>query len=158
MELSGKSNISPKIWGPFFWKTFHLSTLGYPEIPNELDIKAYESFYKSFMKILPCDKCSFESQKMLESIINDGELTKALKSRESLVNWGYFFHKAVNDKNYVKSIELDTFKEEMANLISGNIKNSENKSDEMYLLFFIFFIILVVISYFVFTRYMKHNP
>ena len=77
-----------------------------------------------------------QKKAMLESIINDGELTKALKSRESLVNWGYFFHKAVNDKNYVKSIELDTFKEDMANLISGNIKNSENKSNEMYLLFF----------------------
>jgi hypothetical protein len=159
MELSGKSNINPKIWGPFFWKTFHLSTFGYPKSPNELDIETYKNFYKSFMKILPCDKCSIESQKILN--VSDDELTKALESGDALVNWGYSFHKAVNDKSSVESIELSVFKKNMADLISGKIKTqveNNNSSYKMYLFIFIFIIIIIGVSYFGFKHYMQDIP
>jgi hypothetical protein len=158
MELSSKSNINPKIWGPFFWKTFHLSTFGYPESPNELDIETYKSFYENFMKILPCDKCSIESQKLL----ND-ELVKALENREALINWGYYFHKLVNDKSSVESIELSVFKENMADLISGKIKtphenNDHDNSYRKYLYILIIIIILIAITYFGFKHYTQCNP
>ena len=47
MSLSGKSNINPKIWGPYIWKTIHFVAHGYPEKPNYEDKKAYHDFYES---------------------------------------------------------------------------------------------------------------
>jgi hypothetical protein len=158
MELSGKSNINPKIWGPFFWKTFHLSTFGYPEKPNDVDMEVYGNFYKSFMKILPCDKCSIESQKMLNS-----ELIEALKTRETLINWGHSFHKSVNDKISAKNLELTEFKAEMHNLINGKFNNvSDLKKTESYSMYvYISLILLVIVAisiYFIFKNRTIDNP
>jgi hypothetical protein len=123
MELSGKTNISPKIWGSYFWKTFHLSTFGYPKEPNDLDKETYKTFYITFMKILPCDGCSIKSQKIIneKSIIND-ELINGLESRDALIKWGYNFHKMVNDSLGVKSPELEEFIKDITLLISGKRK------------------------------------
>lgn len=112
MELSGKTNINPKIWGSYFWKTFHLSTFGFPKEPNELDKETYKTFYITFMKILPCDGCSNKSQK----IIND-DLINGLESRDALIKWGYNFHKIVNDSLGVKSPELEEFINDITMLI-----------------------------------------
>ena len=117
MELSGKTNINPKIWGSYFWKTFHLSTFGFPKEPNELDKETYKTFYITFMKILPCDGCSNKSQK----IIND-DLINGLESRDALIKWGYNFHKIVNDGLGVKSPELEEFIHDITMLISGKPK------------------------------------
>ena len=117
MELSGKTNINPKIWGSYFWKTFHLSTFGFPKEPNELDKETYKTFYITFMKILPCDGCSNKSQK----IIND-DLINGLESRDALIKWGYNFHKIVNDSLGVKSPELEEFIHDITMLISGKPK------------------------------------
>ncbi len=115
MELSGKTNINPKIWGPFFWKTFHLSTFGYPREPNDLDKQTYKLFYESFMKILPCNKCSIESQKM-----SIDDLIKGLESRASLIKWGYNFHNKVNTKLKINELKFETFMSDIELLISGN--------------------------------------
>jgi hypothetical protein len=146
MALSGKSNISPKIWGPYFWKTLHISTFGYPKVPNQTDKNTYENFYKTFMKILPCDKCSRDSQTIL-----DDELIKALESRDDLINWGYNFHKAVNTKLGVPSIEFSQFKQDMQQLIDGNNTN-------LYIKIAVITLIIIICMYFMFMHYMPHNP
>lgn len=111
MSLSGKTNINPKLWGPYFWQTFHFTAFGYPEKPNEIDKFAYKTFYIHFMKILPCDKCSVSSQE----IIKINLLEKALESRETLIRWSYDFHEKVNKKLNKTSPGFETFKHDFQN-------------------------------------------
>lgn len=111
MSLSGKSNINPKLWGPYFWQTFHFTAFGYPEKPNEIDKSAYKTFYIHFMKILPCDKCSVSSQEIIEINL----LEKALESRETLIRWSYDFHDKVNKKLNKTSPDFETFKHDFQN-------------------------------------------
>lgn len=117
MSLSGKSNINPKLWGPYFWQTFHFTAFGYPENPNETDKSAYKTFYIHFMKILPCDKCSVSSQEIIEINL----LEKALESRETLIRWSYDFHDKVNKKLNKKSPSFETFKHDFQNRDSNVI-------------------------------------
>jgi hypothetical protein len=93
-HISSKSNINPKIWGPHFWKTFHLIAFGYPLNPNEKDKYVYKKFYKYFSNILPCDKCSLEARKLNEVINWD----LILKNRENLIRWTYDYHDTVNQR------------------------------------------------------------
>jgi len=139
MELSGKSNISPKIWGPFFWKTFHLSTFGYPKDPNELDKQTYKLFYESFMKILPCDKCARSSQELL----ND-DLIKALETRDDLIKWGHNFHNGVNSKLQIKHLKFETFMDYMTSLKSGN-KHKNFLTFENVVIFILILVLLYLL-------------
>mgnify|MGYP001417318275 CR=1 FL=1 len=94
MTLSGKSNINPKIWGPYIWKTIHFVAHGYPENPNDEDKQAYRDFYRNIMKVLPCDKCSISSQELFIK----SNLNHSLNSKEDLIKWAYTFHDSVNNK------------------------------------------------------------
>lgn len=147
MELSGKTNINPKIWGPFFWKTFHLSTFGYPLEPNVLDKETYKLFYESFMKILPCNKCSIDSQKM-----SIKDLTEGLESRAALVKWGFNFHNQINTKINVDLLDFETFMKDMEFIISGN----DYKYKYIYIYILISLLILVIL-YLFFKHYTSDN-
>jgi hypothetical protein len=148
MELSGKSNISPKIWGPFFWKTFHLSTFGYPEKPNDLDKQTYKLFYETFMKILPCNKCSLSSQKML----ND-DLIKALESRDDLIKWGFDFHNSVNAKLEIKPLSFETFMNDMKTLLSRNKFTNFGTRTTTTTFTITIIVLFLILLYIIFKRY-----
>jgi len=109
MVLLNKSNISPDKWGPIFWETFHLSTAGYPEYPTNEHINSYREFYISFMKILPCNRCSKDAQELINA--NISYLNLGLQSRSKLLRWGYEFHDAVNRKLNKQSISFNQFNE-----------------------------------------------
>lgn len=140
MSLSKKSNINPKIWGPYFWQTFHFTAFGYPENPNDEDISAYKNFYIHFTKILPCDKCSVSSQE----IINVNDLDESLKSRETLIQWSYDFHNSVNKKLNKTSPSYETFKQDFQN------------RDSKFLHISIVILLLIVLLY-LSTRYTSDN-
>ena len=105
-----KANIDPKIWGPYFWETFHFSTIGYPENPTAEHISSYRDFYTSFMKILPCEKCSHSATQ----IITTSNLEEGLKSRKNLILWGYNFHDLINKKLNKESPKYDDFKKKFS--------------------------------------------
>ena len=115
MSLSGKSNINPKIWGPYIWKTIHFVAHGYPEKPNDADKKAYRDFYENIMKVLPCDKCSISSQELFKKI----DITSALESNEGLIKWAYTFHDAVNNKLGKVSPSFDDYISKFTNQTVG---------------------------------------
>lgn len=104
-KLSGKNNINPEFWGPFFWRTFHTTAFGYPDNPNKVDKSAYQDFYDNFMKILPCDKCSNSAQRN----VLKADWEYILSSRDRLLKWTYDFHDAVNKKLGKESPEFDAF-------------------------------------------------
>lgn len=104
-HISSKNNISPKLWGPHFWKVFHITAFGYPDNPNEKDKKVYKNFYKNFANILPCNKCSEDSRKMNEFIVWDS----VLENRSSLIKWTYEYHDSVNLKLGKNSPKFEDF-------------------------------------------------
>tara|TARA_B100000768_G_scaffold61260_1_gene59345 strand:+ start:4012 stop:4437 length:426 start_codon:yes stop_codon:yes gene_type:complete len=141
MSLSGKSNINPKLWGPYFWQTFHFTAFGYPDNPNSTDKSAYKTFFIHFMKILPCDKCSVSSQENIDTI----SLEKALESRESLIRWSYNFHDKVNKKLNKTSPGFETFKYDFQNRDSNYIH-------------IIITILLLLLLLYITMRYTSNTP
>tara|TARA_B100000035_G_C20797950_1_gene464150 strand:- start:154 stop:609 length:456 start_codon:yes stop_codon:yes gene_type:complete len=111
MELSGKTNINPNVWGPIFWDTLHLTAFGYPSDPNAIDKKSYKNFILNYVKILPCDKCSRDALEYI-NMISDFEWSKILKTRDSFIKWTWVFHDYVNNKLDKVSPKLDTFKKD----------------------------------------------
>lgn len=133
MSLSGKSNVNPKIWGPYFWETIHFTAYGYPENPNELDKKTYRDFYSNIMKVLPCDKCTNSSQELFK---NSG-IHNFLGSKKDLIKWTYLFHKSINNKLGKKSPTLEEFMDNFTNREKGLSLNN-------IIIFTIIFIIIVL--------------
>lgn len=135
MSLSGKSNINPQLWGPYFWETIHFTAYGYPENPTDLDKKTYRDFYDNMMKILPCDKCTQSAQTLFEKI----NIDDFLDSKNNLIKWTYLFHKGVNDKLDKDSPTLEEF--------MNNFKNRSQKSfilsRSIVVIFAILFVLLV---------------
>tara|TARA_B100000787_G_scaffold148034_2_gene119347 strand:+ start:1791 stop:2255 length:465 start_codon:yes stop_codon:yes gene_type:complete len=108
MEVSGKNNINPEIWGSTFWNTLHFTAFGYPDIPNEMDKDVYKNFIINFVKILPCDKCSSDARTYINNMY-DVEWAESLKDRDSLLKWTWAFHDDINRKLNKKSISLEYF-------------------------------------------------
>lgn len=123
MSLSGKSNINPKLWGPYFWETIHLAAYGYPKNPNSEDKQVYFSFYENMMKVLPCDKCTNSAQE----IFKKSNLKDSLDSRDNLIKWTYLFHKSVNNELDKDSPTLEEFMHNFTNR-SNNSNNSNNST------------------------------
>ena len=144
-----KANIDPKIWGPQFWQTFHLSTIGYPNTPTKEHIFSYERFYISFIEILPCEKCS-HSAKELIAVSN---LEEGLKSRKNLILWGYNFHDMVNKKLGKQSPSFEDFKKKISqhstiSFRGGFFQNIFSFDNKIAL-----FIIICIILFTIFKNY-----
>ena len=148
MKLSGKSNINPKIWGPYFWETFHFVAFGYPENPNEHDKEEYKKFYSSFMKILPCDKCTNSSQELFKK----SSIDYFLKSRQTLIKWTHDFHKKVNDK---LGRDSPGFEEFVSNFKNRNEGTSLNTRKWIYTILSILIPLLILLGI---MRYTLNNP
>ena len=103
--MTEKNSISPEIWGPTFWKVFHVTAFGYPDSPNKEDKVSYQHFYTNFTKVLPCDTCSHSAQRSI--LKTDWEYT--LSTRERLIKWTYEFHNEVNKKLGKKSPSFEDF-------------------------------------------------
>jgi hypothetical protein len=130
MEISGKSNINPLIWGPPFWKVFHFTAFGYPENPNETDKETYKQFYINFFKILPCNACVRSSRE----IFNDKDLNNALVSKQALIKWTYDFHDKVNIKLGKKSPSFENF-----------VSNFTSSGDNTVLVVLVVLVVLIVL-------------
>jgi len=144
-----KANIDPKIWGPDFWQTFHLSTIGYPENPTNAHIFSYRQFYISFMEILPCEKCSHSALEL----INISNLEEGLKSRKNLIMWGYNFHKAVNIKLGKESPTFDEFLKKISQKSSTTSFRGAFFENIFSLDKIALFFIICIASFFIFKNY-----
>lgn len=140
MSLSGKSNINPKLWGPYFWHTIHFVAYGYPKDPNSEDKEVYFSFYEYIMKVLPCDKCT----KSAQEIFKKSNLKDFLNSRDELIKWSHLFHKSVNNELGKDSPTLEEF--------MHNFTNRSNNSNYLIIL-----VILLVTVALLFMYLYKRN-
>ena len=141
MSLSLRSNINPDMWGPYYWKVFHLTAFGYPEEPNETDKDTYHNFYINFMKVLPCEKCTKGARKMMENIQWD----KISSNRSSLIKWTYDFHNNVNKKLNKISPSFENFS---SNLIKETYQECSKKIEYILIYSLLILIILTFIAHY----------
>ena len=87
-----------KIWGEPGWTFCHSVTFGYPVEPSEKKKKDYKDFFVSLGNVLPCRWCRESYQEFIttkgKTELNDN----VLRNRDTLTEWFYDIHNAVNDK------------------------------------------------------------
>lgn len=100
-------NISPEVWGPFFWHTMHLAALGYSVNPMNSEKKAAKDFYESLVYMIPCAICKTHYADFLLKY----PVTPSLDNRTDLFRWTVQIHNAVNESLGKKQVtEADSIR------------------------------------------------
>lgn len=100
----------PSVWGPIFWHTMHIISLGYPEEPDENTRQAASSFYQSLSALIPCPICRTHYTHHLQ------ETPPTTESRKSLVEWVWTIHNKVNRDIGKSEVSFDAFLDHMESL------------------------------------------
>lgn len=107
-----RMGMSPDVWGPLFWSTMHIATLGYPVSPTEQDQLAATHFYESLSVMIPCPICrDHYSQTLMKMPIKE-----AVKGRDELINWVFTIHNEVNKQLGKSEITWETYVQTMYKL------------------------------------------
>lgn len=97
--------VPPGVWGPIFWHTMHLVTLGYPQNPSDDEKAAVSNFFNSLAYLIPCPLCrEHYRQNLAEYPVDD-----ALNSRDDLIVWCFTMHNKVNVQLGKRELPWDEF-------------------------------------------------
>ena len=110
--------MSPDVWGPIFWNTMHIASLGYADEPNDDEKKAATAFFNSLKYIIPCPICRFHYTTILET----NPVEPAVASRAALVEWVYVIHNKVNKELGKPEITWEAYMDailKLSNSMSG---------------------------------------
>lgn len=91
-------------WGPIYWNYIHTLSYKYPKKPNKLEIDMYYRAVYSYSDIIPCVRCRTHFKHLLD---ND-ELLRALKSRNTFIKYMWTLHNNVNSKLLKRTIPFKT--------------------------------------------------
>lgn len=111
------TNISmpPSAWGPVFWNTIHIVTLGYPASPSAADKDGARKFFESLKTVIPCPVCREHYKQHLA----DSPIEPALEDKGKLIHWAWDLHNRVNDMLGKPTITVEQFLENMVKLGSS---------------------------------------
>jgi hypothetical protein len=98
-------HIPPEIWGPMFWATIHMVSLGYPETPSYADKRAAKEFFNAVPYLLPCAVC----REHFAEVIKGMPVESWLDNRKGLVEWTFNVHNLVNERLGKPTITMDEF-------------------------------------------------
>jgi hypothetical protein len=114
MASSPIKNISlpPTTWGPIFWNTIHIVTLGYPIQPTEEDKVGARKFFESLTTVIPCPICREHYKIHLKEMPIDD----VLESRTKLITWGWELHNRVNEMLGKRSYSMNEFVDHIQSL------------------------------------------
>jgi hypothetical protein len=84
--------LSPEVWGPFFWHTLHIVSIGYPKEPTYTDKRAAKEFYEALAHLLPCSVC----REHYRAHLAESPITPFLDTRTDLIKWVLLIHNKVN--------------------------------------------------------------
>ena len=105
-------HLPPHIWGPIFWSTLHIASLGYSDTPTDRQRKNAAAFYESLVDMLPCPICRNHYEQNLEEM----PVKDALNSRMDLVKWVFDMHNRINVQLGKHQITFGEFIRSMQNL------------------------------------------
>ena len=98
-------HLPPEIWGPLFWSTMHIVSLGYPDTPTYAEKRSAKEFYNSFVYLLPCAVCRTHFQEILQIM----PVETWLDNRASLTEWVWMFHNEVNRRLKKTEVTMSEF-------------------------------------------------
>lgn len=84
--------MGPSVWGPIFWTTMHIVTLGYPGFPSEQEQTAAINFFESLQYTIPCPICKEHYKFNLEKM----PVKDAVHNKQALIRWMFNVHNEVN--------------------------------------------------------------
>lgn len=91
----------PKVWGPPFWYTLHVSAAHYPLNPSSIVQERMKQRILAIPYEIPCAVCRPHASAFIEN--NRDNLDKIVSSRENLIKFYVDFHNQVN-KRYGKPL------------------------------------------------------
>ncbi len=111
--------LPPSVWGPIFWNTIHIATLGYPGNPSEEDKIGMTKFFESLTTVIPCPICREHYKTHLQEM----PIQAVLDSRGNLIKWGWELHNRVNEMLDKRKYTMDEFVDHIKKLGSPNQSN-----------------------------------
>jgi hypothetical protein len=115
--------MGPEIWGPFFWTTMHIVSLGYNPQPTPKEQQAAIKFYESLAYTIPCPVCREHYSHFLEKM----PIAQAVGSRDDLVLWVFNVHNNVNAQLGKPEITFEQYIQTMKNL-SKPVSSSDTRN------------------------------
>jgi len=112
MPTPDSIRMPPNIWGPIFWSTLHITSLGYSDKPTERQKQNIIAFYESLIDVLPCPICRKHYEANLEEI----PVKDAVNSRSDLIKWVWSMHNRINVQLGKREYTFEEFIETMKNL------------------------------------------
>jgi hypothetical protein len=98
IEMSWKTDIvstaNPKIWGPAFWFTLHVSAAHYPQNPSQIVRDRMKDRILAIPYEIPCATCRPHAISYIE--LNREKLEVIVSSRDNLGKFYVDFHNHVN--------------------------------------------------------------
>lgn len=91
-------SVNPKLWGPHFWYTYHMSAAYYPKNPSPIVIERMKGRILAIPYEIPCNNCRHHASAFIEGY---GDLDNVVSSRDALIKFYVDFHNQVN-KRYGK--------------------------------------------------------
>jgi hypothetical protein len=102
----------PQIWGPIFWATLHIASLGYADKPTDRQRKNMQAFLESMIDVLPCPICRHHYELNLKEMPLNG----ALDTRVELIKWVFDMHNRINVQLGKREFTFAEFVESMRHL------------------------------------------
>jgi hypothetical protein len=97
--------MSPAVWGPIFWTTMHIVSLGYSATPTEEERSAAIAFYNSLSSTIPCPICKTHYRAFLAQ----SPVESAVSNRHDLIHWVFELHNNVNEQLGKPRITFDAY-------------------------------------------------
>ena len=112
--------MSPDVWGPIFWNTMHIVSLGYNPDPSKKEQEDAIRFYKSLETMLPCGVCRAHYSEFLREM----PVEQAVGSRDDLIYWVFRLHNKVNVNLGKREFTFDEYIQSMRVLGAGGSNRS----------------------------------
>ena len=97
-------------WGPPRWFSLHMATFGYPANPSKEHKKNMKQLIFLWEYELPCCCCRSNYREHLKNVFKEEDQSNILASRESMIQFGFALHNAVNlalGKNKLEEEDLN---------------------------------------------------
>jgi hypothetical protein len=125
--------MSPDIWGPIFWHTMHIVSLGYNPEPSKREQDDAVKFYRSLESMLPCGICRAHYVEFLREM----PVEDAVKSRDDLIYWVFQLHNKVNMNLGKREFTFDEYIQAMKKLGGGSQQANFFTPTNMAVVFFL---------------------
>jgi len=108
-KLATKSFTDPRVWGPPFWFSLHVSSANYPVTASNLTRELMKNRILALPIEIPCSACRPHAHEYIES--RRSELDSICSGRDALFAFYVDFHNKVNERYGKPKVSYDEAKQ-----------------------------------------------